>query len=73
MARLPRLLAATMLMALSASQGENPFGTPTACSKYNKDVKPAPKKALQTFTVKGESIKAYSRKDAIKRYNHRNK
>ena len=73
MSRMQRFLAATMLMALSASQGENMFGTPGVHPNYNKDIKPAPKRALQTFTIKGESIEAYSRKDAIKRYNHKNK
>jgi len=64
-------LMMTLAMAALASNAKNGFGT------SHKEVKPNPPKnqpkKLHLFTVKGVEIEAYSKKDAIKRYNHRNK
>lgn len=66
-------LALSLAMAMSASNGEDPFSTKGVKPNYNTDVKPAQQKKLLPFTVKGVTIEAYSRKDALKRYNHRSK
>jgi hypothetical protein len=66
-------LALSIAMAMSASNGENLYSSPGVSPNYNPEVKPATPKKLQTFTIKGVSIEAYSRKDALKRYNHRAK
>lgn len=65
------------LLALSAvalfNQSDNPYSIPYM--EPNKPYKPTQttKKELQTFLIKGQEIQAYSKKDALKRYQHQNK
>lgn len=73
---LKELLATAAMMACETSMlGKTPYhksmGTsdsPKHTSKYK-----LPVKELREFTIKGKTIMATSRKDAIKKYNHKYK
>lgn len=65
------LLAAVCQMAIMGSQS-NVFGAPQSCGKTGNtlaDGKPRKQqpKQLHEFRIKGHTVMAYSRKDAIKR------
>lgn len=64
-----RTIPALVMMAMYAASCGNPvYGTPRReMRKRNLYVKPMPKKELREFTIKGHTIMAYSKKDAIKR------
>lgn len=70
MTRMKGMLLATALM-IAAAQSNDPFRTPrrnTGVRRNNNQRKPKPVvRELREFTVKGHTIMAYSRKDAITR------
>lgn len=64
MTRMKGMLLMTALM-MAAAQSSDPFRTPR---RNNNQRKPKPVvRELREFTVKGHTIMAYSRKDAITR------
>ena len=70
MTRMKRMLLMTALM-MAAAQSNDPFRTPrrnTGVRRNDNQRKPKPVvRELREFTVKGHTIMAYSRKDAITR------
>ena len=70
MTRMKVMLLATALM-IAAAQSNDPFRTPrrnTGVRRNDNQRKPKPVvRELREFTVKGHTIMAYSRKDAITR------
>lgn len=70
MTRMKGMLLATALM-IAAAQSNDPFRTPrrnTGVRRNDNQRKPKPVvRELREFTVKGHTIMAYSRKDAITR------
>lgn len=70
MTRMKRMLLMTALM-MAAAQSSDPFRTPrrnTGVRRNDNQRKPKPVvRELREFTVKGHTIMAYSRKDAITR------
>ncbi len=70
MTRMKRMLLMTVLM-MAAAQSNDPFRTPrrnTGVRRNDNQRKPKPVvRELREFTVKGHTIMAYSRKDAITR------
>lgn len=68
MTRMKGMLLATALM-IAAAQSNDPFRTPrrnTGVRRNDNQRKPKPVvRELREFTVKGHTIMAYSRKDAI--------
>ena len=69
---------ALMYTAITAYASEHPFGSPSPRLDTQKgnilsDKQKCQPKAQHEFIIKGMKITAASRKDAIKRYNHRKK
>ena len=69
---------ALMYTAIPAYASEHPFGSPSPRLDTQKDSVPSDKqkcqsKAQHEFTIKGIKIMAASKKDAIKKFNHRKK
>lgn len=69
---------ALMYTAITAYASEYPFGHPSPRLDYTKGNIPSDKQKCQPkeqheFIVKGVKIMAASRKDAIKKFNHRKK
>jgi hypothetical protein len=69
---------ALMYTAITAYASEHPFGSPSPRLDTQKDSVPSDKrkcqpKAQHEFTIKGIKIMAASKKDAIKKFNHRKK
>lgn len=69
---------ALMYTAITAYASEYPFGSPSPRLSTPKGNIPSDKqkcqpKAQYEFTIKGIKIMAASKKDAIKKYNHRKK
>ena len=69
---------AMMCMATSAYASEHTFASPSPNLNALKGISPSDKqkcqpKAQHEFVIKGVKIMAASKKDAIKKYNHRNK
>ena len=67
-----------MYTAITAYASEYPFGIPshrldTPNGNIPSDKKKCQQKAQHEFTIKGVKIMAASKKDAIKKYNHRKK
>lgn len=67
-----------MYTAITAYASEYPFGTPsprldTPNGNIPSDKQKCQTKAQHEFTIKGVKIMAASKKDAIKKYNHRKK
>ena len=69
---------ALMCMATSAYVSEHRLGSPSPKHDALKGISPSDKQKCQLkvqheFTIKGVKIEAASKKDAIKKYNHRKK
>lgn len=69
---------ALMYTAITAYASGYPFGTPnprlsTPSGNIPSDKQKCQLKAQHEFTIKGVKIMAASKKDAIKKYNHRKK
>ena len=69
---------ALMYTAITAYASEYPFGIPshrldTPNGNISSDKKKCQPKEQHEFTIKGIKIMAASKKDAIKKYNHRKK
>ena len=69
---------ALMYTAITAYASEYPFGIPsprldTPNGSIPSDKQKCQPKAQHEFTIKGIKIMAASKKDAIKKYNHRKK
>lgn len=69
---------ALMYTAITAYASEYPFGTPsprldTPNGNIPSDKQKCQPKAQYEFTIKGVKIMAASKKDAIKKFNHRKK
>ena len=69
---------ALMYTAITAYASEYPFGTPiprldTPSGNIPSDKQKRQPKTQHEFTVRGVKIMAASKKDAIKKYNHRKK
>lgn len=69
---------ALMYTAITAYASEYPFGSPSPRLDTQKGSVPSDKrkcqpKAQHEFTIKGVKIMAASKKDAIKKFNHRKK
>ena len=67
---------ALMYTAITAYASEYPFGSPSPRLDTQKDSVPSDKqkcqpKAQHKFIIKGMKITAASKKDAIKKYNHK--
>lgn len=67
-----------MYAAITSYASEYPFGSPSPRIDTSKGNIPSDKqkcqpKAQHEFTIKGVKIMAASKKDAIKKYNHRKK
>lgn len=74
MNRMKSLLLCTLGMVASTENYKDFYGVPKQTPKYNPEYKPkAQHRELKEFTIKGEKITAYSRKDAIKKFNHLNR
>lgn len=72
---LKELLATAAMLSCEQLSGETPYRTNLERSdnhKYTPKYK-LPTKELHEFTIKGKTIMATSRKDAIKKYNHKYK
>lgn len=60
--------AMAMMLMCAASAGGTLYGTPRRETKKRQvNVKPVQPKELHEFTIKGHTIMAYSKKDAISR------
>lgn len=69
---------AMMYTAFAIHASEYPFGTPSPKLDTLKSISPSDKQKCQLrvqheFIIKGVKIMAASKKDAIKKYNHRKK
>ena len=69
---------ALMYTTITAYAREYPFGSPspkldTLKGSFPSDKQKCQPKAQHEFTIKGVKIMAASKKDAIKKYNHRKK
>lgn len=69
---------ALMYTAITAYASEYPFGSPsprldTPNGNIHSDKQKCQPKAQHEFTIKGVKIMAASKKDAIKKFNHRKK
>lgn len=69
---------ALMYTAITAYASEYPFGHPslrldTPNGNIPSDKQKCQPKAQHEFTIKGVKIMAFSKKDAIKKFNHRKK
>ena len=74
MNRMKDLLLYTLGMVAMTGDPKNLYGIPKQTPKYNPEYKPKVQhRELKEFTIKGEKITAYSRKDAIKKFNHLNR
>lgn len=86
MSRVSKLLTIAALSAFGAYSDYNEFYSDARCRRtFNTKKKKSftkeqlkvlgdvNRKQLHTFIIKGEEILAYSKKDAIKRYNHKYK
>lgn len=74
MNRLKNLLLCTLGMVAIAENHKDFYGVPKQTPKYNPEYKPKVQyRELKEFTIKGKKIMAYSRKDAIKKFNHLNR
>lgn len=74
MSRLKNLLLYTLGMVAITENYEDFYEVPKQTPKYNPKYKPKVQhRELKEFTIKGEKIIAYSRKDAIKKFNHLNR
>ena len=71
MSKLKQMLLATAAMCASA-QSYNPYSiNHKEGMAFNPDYKvKSSTKELREFTIKGQKVMAYSKKDAIKRLNH---
>lgn len=75
MSRLKQILLATAMMAAAASS-ENVYRHRDEQSgmRFNPNYRPKPvHRELREFTVKGQKIMAYSKKDAVTRLRHQKK
>ncbi|MDC2620829.1 hypothetical protein PO367_03960 [Bacteroides ovatus] len=72
MSKLKQMLLATAAMC-AAAQSYNPYSINREEGMvFNPDYKVnSSVKELREFTIKGEKVMAYSKKDAIKRLNHK--
>ena len=75
MSRMKRLMLETLAIAAMSTMGNDPFSMPTSHDEgmhFNPNYKPIAKnKVLREFSLKGEKVMAYSKKDAIKRLNYK--
>lgn len=66
-----KTLALMMAQAMCYADNKSLFGrNDEVRPNYNPIVRKPAEKKLNMFTIKGINIEAYSKKDAIKRYNH---
>ena len=75
---LKHLALMTAVMAASSDPYTNPFSTPGQRFRKPTSREDIPgtyhdPRQLREFTIHGHTVKAYSRKDAIKRLKHQNK
>ena len=74
MNRMKSLLLCALGMVASTENYKDFYGVPKQTPKYNPEYKPKVQhRELKEFMIKGEKIIAYSRKDAIKKFNHLNR
>ena len=74
MNRMKSLLLCTLGLIAITKDYKDFYGVPKQTPKYNPEYKPKVQhRELKEFTIKGEKITAYSRKDAIKKFNHLNR
>ena len=67
-------LTACMMLAMAYSNGGGIYGIPRGKkvdrNNYRANIK-EDNKELREYTIKGQKVMAYSKKDAIKRLNHK--